>query len=99
MKSIFKDEWLVLDNNNNEIGKIKEDNGGLAFLRRFITSLIPQTYYCFVGEYRAIKIKQKFNPFLYKIDIDFSSDTSNLLDRRLGISAAILLGAIEGRQG
>jgi hypothetical protein len=60
--------------------------------------LIPQTFYCFVGEYRTCVFKQKFNPFIYKLDMDFSDDKDNRLDRRLGISAAVLLGAIEGRQ-
>jgi hypothetical protein len=43
--------------------------------------------------------KQNFNPFIMKISLDYSMDTNRLLDRRLGIAGAILLCAIEGRQG
>jgi hypothetical protein len=46
----------------------------------------------------VLTFQQNFNPFLAKIDLDFSSDVNGLLDRRLGIAAAILLCAIEGKQ-
>lgn len=42
--------------------------------------------------------QENFNPFVMKIAVDFVPDTMNLLDRRLGLAAAILLCAIEGRQ-
>jgi hypothetical protein len=42
--------------------------------------------------------KQRFNLFSYQLDVDFSMDTTRQLDRRLGVAAAILLAAIEGRQ-
>lgn len=42
--------------------------------------------------------KQNFNPFVMKINLDYSLDGEGLLDRRLGIAAAILLCAIEGKQ-
>jgi hypothetical protein len=34
-----------------------------------------------------------------KIAIDFRHDTGGRLDRRLGLAAAVLMCAIEGRQG
>ena len=98
LKSILKDEWIFLDQNDNEIGLIKEDSALLATIRRFLTSLIPQTYFGEINGKRVCAFKQNFNPFVLKIDLDFSMDTNNLLDRRLGIAAAVLLCAIEGRQ-
>jgi hypothetical protein len=47
---------------------------------------------------RVADLKQRFNPFRYELDLDFSMDTTNRLDRRLGIAAGILLAAIEGKQ-
>jgi hypothetical protein len=41
---------------------------------------------------------QNFNPFVTKINANFSEDTRGLLDRRLGLAAGILLCAIEGKQ-
>lgn len=99
LKSILKDEWILMDANDHDIGRIKEDSTALALLRRFLTgSLIPQKYYGDIGGTQVCTFKQNFNPFVTKINLDFSPDTNNLLDRRLGIAAAVLLTAIEGKQ-
>ena len=99
LKSILKDEWVIMDSNDQEIGFVKEDSLVLALVRRFLTGgWLPQKY---IGEVQGTSVctfKQNFNPFVMKISLDFSKDTSGLLDRRLGIAAAILLCAIEGRQ-
>lgn len=98
LKSILRDEWIVFDCFDQEIGRIMEDSGGMAFLRRFLTNLIPQSFHCFIGQTMVCMFKQKFNPFIFKMNIDFSSDMMNMFDRRMGIAAGILLAAIEGRQ-
>ena len=98
IKSIMKDEWIFMDANDQEIGLIKEDSTFFALFRRFISSIIPQTYHGYIGDNLVCTFKQNFNPFVMKINLDFSPDTSNLLDRRLGIAAAVLLTAIEGKQ-
>jgi uncharacterized protein YxjI len=98
MKSLLKDEWIIMDADDVEIGSIKEDSTLLALVRRFLTNLIPQQYY---GELRGEQVcvfKQNFNPFVMKINLDFSMDKKKLLDRRLGIAVAVLLCAIEGKQ-
>ncbi|MEI6221971.1 MAG: hypothetical protein WCP97_04340 [bacterium] len=97
LKSILKDEWIILDAEDKEVGLIKEDSTLMALLRRFI-NLIPQTFYAFIGEKQVASYKQNFNPFVLKITIDFSSDTEKQYDKRLGLAAGILLSAIEGRQ-
>jgi hypothetical protein len=98
MKSILKDEWIVMDVDDREIGLIQEDSTLLALVRRFLTNLIPQKYYGRVNGNTVCLFKQNFNPFVIKIDLDFSMDAQGLLDRRLGIAGAILLCAIEGKQ-
>ena len=100
LRSILRDEWEVLDANDNLTGKLFEDSVGLAMLRRFLLgSLLPQNYDITVGDMRVADLKQRFNPFRYELDLDFRMDTTNRLDRRLGIAAGILLAAIEGKQG
>ncbi len=47
----------------------------------------------------SARSKQTYNPLLMKIQADFSADTQGLLDRRMGLAAAIMLCAIEGKQG
>lgn len=98
LKSMLKDEWVILDNLDQEIGLIEEDSWLMATLRRFATNLIPQSYGGTVKGMQAFTFKQHFNPFVLKIDLDFSSDINNLLDRRMGIAAAVLLCGVEGRQ-
>jgi uncharacterized protein YxjI len=99
LKSMVRDEWDVLDENDRPIGRLWEDSIGRALLRRMIFgALLPQDYDMAVGDTRVAVYKQRFNPFVYHMDIDFSMDTGGRLDRRLGTAAAMLLAVIEGRQ-
>ena len=98
-KSMLRDEWVIMDASDNEIGSIQEDSMFLALLRRFLSNLIPQTYAGSIDGKEVCLFRQNFNPFVTKINVDFTADTGNLLDRRLGMAASILLCAIEGKQG
>jgi len=98
IKSVLRDEWVFQDLTDQEIGFIKEDSLFLALLRRFFSNLIPQKYYGEINGRPVCTFKQNFNPFVLKITLDFSPDTGGVLDRRLGIAAAVLLCAIERRQ-
>lgn len=97
--SMLRDEWQVLDASDNQIGVLFEDSMGMALLRRFLLgSWLPQNYDITLGETRVADLKQNFNLFRYELNLDFSMDPSQRLDRRLGIAAGILLAAVEGRQ-
>ena len=98
IKSMLRDEWIILDKEDREIGFIREDSMFLAVVRRFFSNLVPQKYHGYVDGILACVFNQNFNPFVTKIYLDYSMDTRSLLDRRLGIAAAILLCAIEGKQ-
>lgn len=98
LKSILKDEWIILNPGEAEIGRIKEDRRLLAFLRRFLSNLIPQTYNVEMNGSTVSTFTQNFNPFVTKINVDFSSDPARILDRRLGLAASVLLCAIDGKQ-
>jgi hypothetical protein len=45
----------------------------------------------------VVTFRQNFNPFVKKLAVRFT-DGEHVLDRRLGLAAAVLLLAIEGRQ-
>ena len=96
--TFISDEWVIMDASENEIGYIKEDSLIMALLRRHVTNLIPQKFQGTISGIPVFKFCQHFDPFVLKMDLDFSEDVSNQLDRRLGIAAAILMCAIEGRQ-
>jgi len=98
-RSLLRDEWEVLDANDQLRGLLFEDSMGLAMLRRFLLgSLLPQNYDLTFGETRVADLRQRFNLFRYELDLDFSMDSTRTLDRRLGIAAGILLATVEGKQ-
>jgi uncharacterized protein YxjI len=98
LKSLVRDEWIIMDAADTEIGVIREDSLGLALVRRLLTNLVPQRYEVQVGDTPVARFRQNFNPFVLKLQLDFTPDVAGRLDRRLGLAAAILLCAIEGRQ-
>ena len=96
-KSIISDEWIFLSKDSQEIGKMKETSLGGALLSRFI-NLIPQNYTISDSNQKEVaRIKQFFNPFVLKYQLTIP-DSNTSIDRRLIISAGILLCSIEGRQ-
>ena len=99
LRSILRDEWEVLDPNDRVIGQLFEDSIPMALLRRLLLgSWLPQNYDMTVGETRVADLRQNFNLFRYELNLDFSMDTTQRLDRRVGIAAGILLAAVEGKQ-
>lgn len=98
LQSLLRDEWEVLDASDNVIGKLFEDSMALALVRRLLAGWVPQNYDLTMGETRVADLKQNFNLFRYELNLDFSMDTAQRLDRRLGIAAGILLAAVEGKQ-
>jgi uncharacterized protein YxjI len=91
LRSVVRDEWVLRDPNDQEIGTIREDSVGLALLRRFLTNLVPQSF--------DVEVAGRKVATVLKLTVDFSGDPGGLLDRRLGLAAVILLCAVEGRQG
>jgi uncharacterized protein YxjI len=98
MKSILKDEWEILEPTGVQTGTIQEDSWLMAILRRFLSNLIPQHYHGEMNGRPVLEFHQNFNPFTFKLTVDFSSDLMGALDRRLGLAAAVLICAIEGRE-
>lgn len=98
LHSLVKDKWMICGAADEPIGQIDEDDTLLALLRRYLMNLIPQNFTVSAGGAAVAEFRQNFNPFHLKLALDFSKDASGRLDRRLGIAAALLLCAIEGRQ-
>jgi hypothetical protein len=101
LKSMLRDEWIILDASDREVGKIQEESLALALVRRFIdyaALFIPQKYTGTMNEKHVCSFQQNRNPFLTKMVVDFTPDTGNVIDRRVGVAAALLLCAIEGKQ-
>jgi hypothetical protein len=99
-RSLVRDEWIIMDAYDNDIGMIQEDSMAMSLVRRFLPlgDWVPQTFVGAVQGQPVCEFRQHFNPIIQKITLDFSMDVGNMLDRRLGLAAAVLLCAIEGRQ-
>jgi uncharacterized protein YxjI len=100
-KSLLRDEWIVMDPWDREIGVLVEDSTALALVRRFIdfaSLLLPQKFHAEVGGAIVATFQQNYNPFVRKLMVDFTMDPAGTFDRRMGLAAATLLSAIEGRQ-
>jgi hypothetical protein len=97
--SFYKDEWVILDGAEREVGLIQEESAFLALLRKYLLgALIPQSFNARMGGRTVGVFNQHFNLFATKLTLDFSLDPQGLFDRRLGVAAGILLCAIEGKQ-
>lgn len=98
-RSLLRDEWEILDANDEPMGMLFEDSLQRALLRRFLLgTFLPQDYDITVGTDRVADLKQQFDLFAYRLEMDFKMDSGHKLDRRLGVAAGILLAAIEGKQ-
>ncbi len=99
LKSILRDEWEILDPDENVIAIAQEDSAALAIVRRFLSNLIPQGFDVKTpGGELVARFGQYFNPFVFKMELDFSHDKNDVIDRRLGIGLATCMMALEGRQ-
>lgn len=97
--SLVRDEWEILDVNDQPQAVLIEDSLQRALLRRFLLgTLLPQDYDVLMDGTRVADLKQRFDLFRYILDIDFSLDPARRLDRRLGLVAGILLATVEGKQ-
>ena len=97
-KSIVRDSWEFLGPNDEEIGRLEEDSVVMALLRRFLSNLIPQKFYLTAQGRRVAEIRQRFNPFIYKLQVHVDPSASEFIDPRLILAGGILVAAIEGRQ-
>lgn len=99
LQSLVRDSWVLMSPNGNEIAKLEEDSMFLALVRRFLTNLIPQTYYLknIQGEVLAT-FTQTFNPFVYGLKVKIFKKPY-APHPKLAMAGAMLLAAIEGRQG
>ncbi len=96
-KSLFRDEWMVLDENDDEIGLIKEDSAWLAFIRRHLLTFLPQTYHLTENDGEELaEFRTHFNPFVHRMTVTVYPDCP--LDPMLILAAGILLVAVEGRE-
>lgn len=96
--SFIQDSWLILDTEDREIGQVQEDSAFLGLLRRYVdyvSLILPQKYTATINGAVVGHFARHKNFFSSRMDLDFSTDTSALLDRRMGLAMAMLLEVVE----
>lgn len=99
--SLFRDSWEILDAEGIVRGRVSEDSAWKAALRRTVdwaSLFLPQTFQIEIDDQVVGTMKQNYNPFAPKFEVDLTHDTEAMLPRPLALATVILLLAIEGRQ-
>lgn len=99
--SLAQDSWEILDLNQNPVATIKEDNLGLALVRRFVVgSLLPASYQfeSMIGENLAT-IRTHFNLIFTIMDLRIPNQAGpRRIDPRMVIAGTALIQLLEGKQ-
>ncbi len=102
MKSLIRDEWMILSPEGREIGLIQEDSGALAILRRVVeltAALVPQKFNVIASDGTPVaQYRQHFNPFVFRLGVAYFAGGEQRVNQQFVLAAACLIGAIEGRQ-
>jgi uncharacterized protein YxjI len=91
LKSMFKDEWQILNTQRQEVGLIKERGGFMWFLRRFIFKWIPYKYDILLHENPVGEITEKMQIIGDTYTLDLSKDPNVTLDRRLAVVCCVMM--------
>ncbi|MGQ0635008.1 MAG: hypothetical protein ACT4QC_10385 [Planctomycetaceae bacterium] len=96
--SLLRDSWIVMDDQDREVGQIIEDSWFLALMRRFVGGLlIPQHFSLKDSSGQELaELRTHFNPFVHRMTVSVHEDCP--LNPLLVLAAGILLVAIEGRE-
>ncbi|MFP3872775.1 MAG: hypothetical protein ACLFVL_07860 [Candidatus Aenigmatarchaeota archaeon] len=94
-KSLAKDEWILMDPQQREIGRVKEDSALKALLRRTILKFLPYKYKIFFRGNQVGIFKEKFTLIRDIYNLNITNDPNFQLDRRMLLAISICLDAIE----
>lgn len=95
---LVTDAWDITDAEYKPIGKIAETSVGQSLLREFTGNELPQKIDIKVGETLVAEFRQTVKMLGYELKLDFSMDSAHILDRRLGIAAAVHVAYHQGRE-
>lgn len=99
--AFVRDEWLILNQQDQEIGTIVEDSNLLGILRRyldFVALFVPQKFVIAVSGNVVGSMQQNKNPFSVKLSCEFSDTIQTQLGTLLPIAIPSMLAIIEARQ-
>ncbi len=99
LAEVIKDAWTITDENDKPLGKVSEKSVGQSMIREMLDDELPQQLDIKIEETLVAELRQKVKMVGYELAIDFSMDTTHILDHRLGIAAAIHVALHQGKGG
>jgi len=99
-KSLLQDSYLLYGPDNQSYGTVKEDSMLNSLIRRivpFAALAFPQVFALEATGQPKVTFTQKINPLIQKLSVQIPDE--NQLDRRMILGAAMIIIAIEGKQG
>lgn len=97
LAEFVKDAWSIYDPSGKPVAKVAETSTGRALLRE-LSHDITQKLDITIAEEVVGELRQKVKVAGYELGVDFSMDTTNRLDRRLGIAAAVYVAYHQGME-
>jgi hypothetical protein len=91
--NFFEDAWGIVDAEDRLICNLREVSTKRAILHELMDGLIPQKFNFLIGQESVAELRQKPVLIGAQLLVDFSRDTANWLDHRLGLAAAIVVAA------
>lgn len=99
--TFVRDEWLILNATEQEIGLIQEDSNILGLLRRyvdFVALFVPQKFSVTMGGQVVGNMEQNKNPFTVKLTCTLQPGATQQLGSILTYAIPSMLAIIEARQ-
>jgi uncharacterized protein YxjI len=101
--SFLRDEWLIFDEDEREIGIIRERGSWVSFFRRYIELVAlfsPQVYDVETTTGKPIGVlRRHFNPFIYRLGVRVEPDAeASGFDDLYVLAMGCLIAAVEGTQ-
>lgn len=94
----FKDAYAILDAADQPIGKFFDKSVVSAIARDILSHALPQTMQVMIGEMEVGTVHQKLKALGYELELDFSADVSNQLDRRMAIAIGMFVACEQGKE-
>jgi hypothetical protein len=91
-------EFTVSDGNRVPLGDLRQCSRANSLVRRLVSMRFGATFTLSVLDKPVATFRKRFNPFQFKMDIEFAPGTKGRIDRRLVLGAAFLVGVTEGAQ-
>jgi hypothetical protein len=98
LDEFFKDAWAITDADDRPIAKVSEKSTTQSIVRGMLGNELPQQLDITAGETLVGELRQKVKMVGYELRVDFSLDVNHILDRRLGIAAAIHVALHHGSE-